>query len=99
MKSLFINNKRRIAILSAAVILLLIPVTAMQLTDQVNWSASDFTIAGILLLCIGLACEWALRSMRNPKYQWVVCAALLAVLLLVWAELAVGVFGTPLAGS
>ena len=36
-------------------ILLLIPMIAMQLTDEVNWSFFDFLIMGIMLSITGLA--------------------------------------------
>lgn len=35
-------------ILSAAAILLLIPLIAMQFTNEVDWNAFDFAIMGIL---------------------------------------------------
>ena len=71
----------------------------MQFTSEVDWSASDFLIMGGLLFGTGLGCELVLRTVPNTEYRIALCAGLLLVLLLVWAELAVGVFGTPFAGS
>ncbi len=93
------KNKRLIIIVAIAGIILLVPLIAMQFTNEVDWSASDFTIMGILLLGTGLLCEFVLRKVTDAKYRIVACAAVLAVFLLVWAELAVGIFGTPFAGS
>ena len=71
----------------------------MQFTNDVNWSAFDFVIAFVLLLGLGTTIEFILQKTKeaNSKLAWIVIALLLFFLL--WAELAVGVFGTPLAGS
>lgn len=93
------QNKRLIGILIAVAVLLFVPFAAMRFTDEVKWSSFDFIVAGLLLLGTGLACEFALRVIRKPQHRIAVCAAILAALVLVWIELAVGLFGTPFAGS
>lgn len=93
------QNIRLIAILPILAVLLLIPLVAMQFTNEVDWSLSDFIIAGFLLLCTGLLCELALRKIKKTGLKIAICVAILAVLLLIWAELAVGIFGTPFSGS
>jgi hypothetical protein len=93
------KNKRLTGILITVAVLLLIPFTAMQFTNEVNWTLPDFVIAGILLLGTGFLCELAIRMVKKPAYRFAICAALLLALLLIWIELAVGIFGTPFAGS
>jgi len=93
------KNKRLIGILLAVAVLLLIPFLAMQFTDEVQWSAFDFMVMGVLLLGTGLLCELALRRVSKVEYRIVACAVILAAFFLVWAELAVGIFGMPFAGS
>lgn len=93
------QNKRLIGILVAVPILLTIPLIAMQFTDEVNWSLSDFIIMGVLLLSTGLICELIIRSVQKSTYRIALCIAVLVMLFLIWAELAVGVFGTPFSGS
>ncbi len=93
------SNKRLIGILLTATFILLIPFTAMQFTREVNWTLSDFAVAGILLFGIGLLCEFVLRKVNNLKYRIVLLIALSAALVLIWLELAVGIFGSPIAGS
>ena len=80
-------------------ILLLIPLITMQFTDAVNWTLFDFVIAGALLLGTGLTCEFVIRKINRIKVRIAICVALLLILLLIWAELAVGVFGTPFSGQ
>ncbi|MEQ8580387.1 MAG: hypothetical protein RIC30_20560 [Marinoscillum sp.] len=92
------KNNRSIKIVSAVACLLLIPLIAMQYTDEVNWSAFDFLIAAILLLGTGFTFDLILRKVKSTPYRIAFSIALLVILLLVWMELAVGIFGTPLAG-
>lgn len=78
------------ALLGAATILLL-PLIAMQFTDEVVWDSTDFAVMGAMLLVLLLAVEAITRLMRG---KWALAAGGLAVLvfLAVWAELAVGIF-------
>ena len=92
-------NKRLKFILLTAAFLLLIPLIAMQFTDEVNWTPFDFVVAGVLLLGTGLIFDLVIRKIKNIKYKIAISIALLTVLLLIWAELAVGLFGTAIAGS
>lgn len=70
---------------------LLIPLIAMQLTDQVNWTGSDFAIAWVLLIAIGLGLKMALSEVGNQRSRVIGLIIVLGILWL-WAELAVGVF-------
>lgn len=93
------NNKRLIGIVATAAGILFIPLIAMQFSSEVNWDIFDFIVMGILLLSTGLLCELVLRKVKTTKNRIIICGAVLIILFLVWAELAVGVFGTPFAGS
>lgn len=92
------QNNRLTLILLGCTFLLLIPLIAMQFTNEVNWTRSDFVVAGALLFGTGLMCEFVLRKVDHLKFRIAFCAALLVFLILVWAELAVGIFGTPFGG-
>ncbi len=86
-------------ILLSVAFLLLIPFLAMQFTSQVNWSPFDFLVMGILLLSAGLIGERVWRTVKKTEYRIALLLVVLAVFVLIWAELAVGIFGTPFAGS
>lgn len=86
-----ISRKRFIGIGITVALLLLIPFIAMQLTNEVNWSFMDFVVAGSLLLATGLLMEWVIRKVKSVPYRILICVAILALLLLTWAELAVGI--------
>lgn len=82
----------RIALATA--LLLLIPLVAMQFTAEVNWTGSDFVFAGVVLFGAGLTFVLIARKWDNGAYRLAVGVAVLAGLLLVWANAAVGLIGS-----
>ena len=87
------NITRRLIVWTLVVaLILLIPLVAMQFTREVNWTLLDFVTAGSLLLGSALVYELATRNMITTKYRVAVCVAVMAALLYLWAELAVGIF-------
>ena len=88
-----------IKILPIVVLLLSVPLIAMQLTDEVNWSFFDFLIMGIMLSITGLALGIIIKKIKYHKYRNIFIAIIIMIFLLIWAELGVGLFGTPFAGS
>ena len=96
---MIIQNNRLIIILITSLVILFIPLIAMQFTNEVNWTIFDFVIAGILLIGTGLVCEFTLRKIKKTKYRIAIILAILVILLLIWAELAVGIFGSPFSGN
>jgi hypothetical protein len=75
-----VKHRSTIRVLLAAAFVLLLPLLAMQFTDEVVWSLADFAVAGGLLVGTGLLYVAA-------------GLALAAALLLVWINLAVGIIG------
>lgn len=95
--TLQINRIQKILI--GTIILLLIPFIAMQFTSEVNWTALDFIVAGILLMGVGFGIDFVLRKFKTGKYRVAIIIGIIMAFLLIWLELAVGIFGSPLAGS
>lgn len=94
------SSKLRIRIILVTTALILsIPLIAMQFTKEVNWTLSDFVIAAVLLLGTGLAIELVIRYVKTGLSRTILLVVILLLLFLTWAELAVGIFGTPFAGS
>ena len=79
--------------------LLVLPLVAMQFTKEVNWTVSDFVIGGILLFGTAGIIDFVLRKVKSRRNRIMLSMSVLLVLMLIWAELAVGLFGTPFAGS
>ena len=80
-------------------LLLIIPLIAMQLTDEVEWSLFDFIIMGTLLLITGLMGEIISKKVKKYKHRVILYIVVIIIFFLIWAELAVGIFGTPFSGS
>ena len=91
------NHRIRIALIAA--LLLLVPLIGNFASDEVNWSASDFLIAFVLLYGMGLIVHILWNRLRNHKARYWMIAGIILLFLLLWAELAVGIFGSPIAGS
>lgn len=79
-----------VAAVTAAVLMVLL--VAMQFTGEVNWTGSDFLIAGILLMATGLAFVLASRTVKTTRQRMLVGGLIALAFVYVWAELAVGIF-------
>ncbi len=91
---------KRIQILLIGIISVLsIPAIAMLFTKEVNWDIADFAVMGTLLLAVGLTAEYILRKVTLKRNRIVLLIGLFILLLVIWAELAVGIFDSPFAGS
>lgn len=73
-------------------LVLLVPLVAMQFTDEVRWSFGDFVVMGALLCGAGLGYTLATRRSRSAACRLGVGVAIGGVFLLTWAHLAVGLF-------
>jgi len=96
---LIVRRKKLLQIVLVITALLLIPIIAMQVTDQVNWGLLDFIIAAFLLFSTGATLDLITRKTGKPQTQKVLFAIVLLIFILIWGELAVGIFGTPFAGD
>lgn len=96
---MIISNKRFYAILIIVACILLIPFIAMQLTSEMNWELFDFLVIGTLLLGAGILLEFVLRRVKTSKARILIILIVLGFCVVIWAELAVGIFGSPFAGS
>ena len=84
---------------SIPLIILSIPLIAMQFTKEVNWTISDFLVMGILLFTTVFTIGFVLKKVKTLKSRLILIVGIVVLLALVLAELAVGIFGSPLAGS
>ena len=97
------KNITRVALIAG--LILLVPLV-LQLTigtgvdgQGFNWKLGDFIVMGALIFGAGLAIDFAMRKVTNSTRRIVAIIAIVLAFLLIWAELAVGIFGTPFAGS
>jgi hypothetical protein len=74
--------------------ILLLPLLAMQFTDEVVWDLTDFAVAGALLFGAGCTYHLVARKAGHIAYRAAVGVAVAAALMLVWMNLAVGLIGS-----
>lgn len=89
---IIMQNKVFLWIALATGLILLVPLLAMQFTDDVAWTLFDFAIAGVLLFSAGFV--FVLAARRTRKYRVIIAIVVAAAFLYLWAELAVGIFTT-----
>ena len=87
------KNKNIFYIVLATTFILLIPLMTMQFTEEVNWDLFDFAFMGALLFGAGLTYKLIARKGSTTAYRAAVGIAVVAALLLVWINGAVGIIG------
>lgn len=95
---MIIKRKNILRIIIGTAAILMIPLVAMQFSDEWDWNLFDFIVIGTLLIGAGLTYE-LVSARANSKYRLPIAIAFAIAVILIWAELAVGLFGTPFAGS
>lgn len=83
----------------AAELVLLIPLIAMQFSEEWDWGVPDFIVVGILLAGVGVGYQMVVTGVKSNSKLAAIGIVLAAVMILTWVELAVGIFGSPVAGS
>lgn len=78
---------------STAGLILLLPLAAMQVSEEVVWTLGDFAAAALLLGTVGGVLGLAMRYSRVRSYRAAAGIALTTTMLIVWINLAVGLIG------
>ncbi|MBU3680807.1 MAG: hypothetical protein FGM16_02575 [Flavobacterium sp.] len=91
--------KKIVQLVALVLALLCIPLIAMAFSEEVRWSIADFVLAGFLLFSTGLVVLFIQNKVSNRKFRIGLVLLVLFLLLLLWAELAVGLFDSPFAGN
>lgn len=90
--NIIMKNKRILIVVIVTIAILMIPLIAMQISDEWDWSVGDFIFMGILIGGMGLAFEFATRK-GNISYKFAIGIAVGTAFLLTWSNLAVGFIG------
>lgn len=90
--SKFLKSTLIVAVVT--ILLLMIPLVAMQFSTEVDWNPFDFFVAGFLLFGTGFTYILLTRKAINITYRAGVAVGLFAGLFLIWANLAVGIIGS-----
>jgi hypothetical protein len=87
-------SRWRLAAWAAVVVLiLLVPLIAMQFTDEVKWDLFDFVFMGVLLFGTALTYELVASKGGTIAYRAAVGIACATGLVLAWMNAAVGIIG------
>ena len=89
-----LGTRQRIAVWGGAAALMLLPLLAMRVTNEMDWGPGDFMFLSILLGGVGVAYELAARMTGSRAYRAALSVALAAAFILVWMNLAVGIIGS-----
>ncbi|GLV28749.1 hypothetical protein TomTYG75_12700 [Sphingobium sp. TomTYG75] len=82
----------RLAPWAAIAIILMVPLVAMQFTDEVRWTGHDFLAAGMLLVSAVLIYQFGARLITGRRRRLLWAGAIFILAMLLWAEGAVGIF-------
>jgi uncharacterized membrane protein YfcA len=93
------SRKNLFKIIVVTGIVVFIPFIAMLITDEVRWNTFDFVLMDLMIFSSVLLGVTFQKKIKNPKKRILVMIILLLLFLLIWAELAVGIFDTLFAGS
>lgn len=86
-------NGWRVAGWGSLLALLALPALAMQITREVDWTASDFVFAAILLGMLGAMVELAIRFSRRGAARIGYLLTGLVIFFTFWSNAAVGIIG------
>jgi hypothetical protein len=78
--------------------ILLVPLVGVIFFD-LDWSRFDFLIMVLLILSLSILINLTLYYLKSSKFKFLLVFVLIIIFILIWAELAVGIFGTAFAGS
>lgn len=87
------KNPWQVFVWSLPIVLLSIPLIAMQFTEEVDWGALDFLVMGALLFSAAGAYEIGTRLSASSTYRAGVAILVLGSVLVTWVNLAVGIIG------
>ena len=79
--------------------LLFIPLILMHYTTEVKWSNYDFFIMGLILFYSGLIVNYIIDKIKNLHKRLIIISIVIFLFFLLWAELGVGIFNSPLSGN
>jgi len=79
--------------------LLIIPLIGIILTNMVDWSVFDFLLMGSLLLALGIVIELTIINFKQFNTRIAIISFILLIFLMMWIELAVGIFNSLFAGN
>ncbi|MFN4950789.1 MAG: hypothetical protein ACK5F0_04150 [Flavobacteriales bacterium] len=93
-------RRAQFVILFIVLVLLLIPFLE-QLDGKAtfNWGFFDFLMAFLLFSSLGLGLELVIHKIQNRRRKILLIFSIIVLFVMLWGELAVGLFNSPIAGD
>ena len=79
--------------------LLVFPLFFNIILDDFNWSVFDFAVMGLMLIFVGIALELVSTLIKGVRKKEILYGLTILLFRLLWAELGVGIFNSPIAGD
>ncbi|KQR93744.1 hypothetical protein ASG01_07730 [Chryseobacterium sp. Leaf180] len=79
--------------------ILCIPLIGNLTSKEFDWSLSDFVIGAALLFGTAFIIDMILRKVKSKTSRIIFSCVIVFLLILIWVEMAVGLFGSPISGS
>lgn len=86
------KSKRVLLIALFTLVVLSVFLVATFVSSEVNWSPFDFIVGGTLVFSFGLLINYILQKVKERKFKIFLSLGVILVFLIIWAELAVGIF-------
>jgi predicted PurR-regulated permease PerM len=94
-----INKSQKIILLVVAMLLSIPAIEMLDKTSEINWTPLDFLVAFVLLTALGFVIERVIRKGKSRRSKVIAIVLLVLSFALLWAELAVGIIDSPIAGD
>jgi len=79
-------------------LVLLVPLVGV-IFFELDWSGFDFLVMALLILSVSILINLIVYYLNSSRLKLLLVFILVILFLFIWAELAVGIFGTAFAGS
>ena len=89
---MFNFSKRILTYFLIVIVILSIPLIAIQYTSEVNWTLFDFSMASLLLITTLTLIEITLQNFKNKTFRITTVFVIVFLFLLLWGDLSVGIF-------
>jgi hypothetical protein len=94
-----LNRAQRFILLGILFILTIPFIEQLDGNAAFNWGPLDFVLMFMILLTLGFGIEFFVRTIQSRRLRWLAILCIVLFIMLLWAELAVGVFDSPIAGD
>lgn len=84
---ILISKKSVYFVVFTTLLVLLLPLIAMQFTNQVNWQLNDFVVAGVILCFFGYLYKVLTKTSHNPIKNIAMGMLVLGLFAFVWLSL------------